>query len=94
MHTANSIQAMSDAAVRKIAEALAIELMETPRFKTALAEHVGVERVTVNNYFSDTGRPPVLLVLYLQAEKARRDADGIISDQAKINERIARYARS
>lgn len=74
MHTAESIKVMNDTTARKIAEGMAIELTGTERFKTDLADAIGMSRITVNGWFSDTGRPPVLAILYLQAELARREA--------------------
>lgn len=65
---------MSDAAARKVARGMATDLMGAERFQTALAEHLGANRVTVAGWFSDDGRPPVLAILYMQAELARREA--------------------
>lgn len=65
---------MSDAVARKVARDMATDLMGTERFQTDLAEHLGQHRVTVAGWFSDGGRPPVLAILYMQAELARREA--------------------
>lgn len=76
MYTANDIKAMNNTTARKVAEGMAIELTGTERFKVDLAERVGVTRDAVNKWFSSTGRPPAIVILYMQAELARRDAQG------------------
>lgn len=81
MHTAESIEAMNNQAACKTAETMARSLFGTDHFKTALAERVGVKRQTVNNWFST--KPPVLVMLYLQAELGRRDLERTVSDFRK-----------
>lgn len=78
MHTAKSLQNMSDEAACKTARNLARQMFGYDRFKAALAEQVGVTRQTVNNWFDK--RPPTLIILYLQAELGRREA------QAKLDQ--------
>lgn len=77
MHTANSLEAMAPDAACRIAENMARELFGTDRFKAALGELCGVKRQTVNNWF--LSKPPVIAILYMQAELERRKA------QAKLD---------
>ena len=88
MHTAESIKAMNNATARKICEAMATDLMGTDRFQTALSDHIGSNRVTVAKWFSEDGRPPVLAILYLQAEIERREAQGKLDGLRTALERL------
>jgi hypothetical protein len=91
MHTANSIKAMGSEAVQKIAQRMAIELMGGGRFKTLLAEHLGFERMTIHNWFCEGGRPPVLAVLYMQAEIERIAARNVLDLLASSLERVRNF---
>lgn len=65
---------MSGPEVQDLAARLAVQLCGTDAFKTELAARLGYTRAAVNRWFSEGNRPPNIVILYLEAERARADA--------------------
>ncbi len=78
MHNPEQIETMTDPEAQALAELLAIQLCGSDRFKTDLAERLGCTRPAVNRWFADGGRPPMLVIMYLESELARLDAIGTL----------------
>jgi hypothetical protein len=68
MNTIQEIESMDNARATALFENLAIAYMGTERWKLPLAREIGFGNDTIHRWLSDEGRPPVLVIRWLQCE--------------------------
>lgn len=78
MSNPEQIEAMAGPEAQELAASLAVQLCGSDRFKTDLATRLGYTRAAVNSWFAQGGKPPTIVILYLEAEIARLDAFGTL----------------
>lgn len=76
MHNSQTIADLTDEELREELRKLATEYFGTDRFKTMLADEIGLTRNTVNVWFMD-GRPQTIALLYLQSRLEQQRLQGI-----------------
>lgn len=91
MNSPEQIERMTSPEAQDHAERLAVQLCGTDRFKTDLAERLGYTRPAVNGWFAEGGRPPTVVVLYLEAELRRMKAERALTGLKRALDTISTY---
>lgn len=73
MLTADQIKALSDTEAQQRLDELATAYFGTTRWKALMAQFIGYERLTVQNWFKDGSRPPAFALILLEMGNQNRE---------------------